>query len=227
MVSQYPTTPESPAATYGAILDSATEVFMESGFSGARVEEIARRASANKAMIYYHFGSKQELYRAVLTRLFAPVIEEIGRLQAKAEPPDARLRALYGRIAEHFAATRALPHIMLREILAGGQAMDAEASRTLMAIIGFVATTLAEGVQKGVFRPVDPILLHMTVMGPLLLHSAGGAFRERLRQQAAPAIKPPDAAALVSHLLVVLDRALAPEPGVPHPPSPIASPLIR
>ena len=44
--------------TRGNLIESATEVFVEKGFSGARVDEIARRAKANKAMIYYHFGSK-------------------------------------------------------------------------------------------------------------------------------------------------------------------------
>lgn len=183
---------------------------MESGFSGARVDEIARRATANKAMIYYHFSSKQGLYRAVLLGLFGSVLAEIERLEASEDGPESKLRALYSRIAARFTEIPALPHIMLREILAGGESMDAEASRVLIVILTFVGKTVGEGVRSGAFRPVDPVLLHMTMMGPLLLHSASVAFRERLRPHAGPGITPPTADALIQHLMGVLDRTLAP-----------------
>ncbi|MCD6588326.1 MAG: helix-turn-helix transcriptional regulator, partial [Candidatus Fermentibacteraceae bacterium] len=48
-----------------SILDAAAEEFAEKGFSGARVDEIARRAGINKAMLYYRIGDKEELYRRV------------------------------------------------------------------------------------------------------------------------------------------------------------------
>jgi len=44
-----------------AILDAAKEVFAEKGFDGARVDEIARRAKVNKALIYYYFESKDHI----------------------------------------------------------------------------------------------------------------------------------------------------------------------
>lgn len=47
------------------ILDAAREVFAEDGLGAARVDEIARRAGCNKALIYYYFASKDELYDAV------------------------------------------------------------------------------------------------------------------------------------------------------------------
>ncbi|MGK2855839.1 MAG: TetR family transcriptional regulator, partial [Thermoanaerobaculia bacterium] len=51
-----------------AILEAAADVFSESGFEGARVDEIARRAGVNKAMLYYRVGNKDELYEAVFRR---------------------------------------------------------------------------------------------------------------------------------------------------------------
>jgi TetR/AcrR family transcriptional regulator len=44
------------------IMNAAIEVFSEMGYSGARIDEIARRARINKAMIYYRIGDKQRLY---------------------------------------------------------------------------------------------------------------------------------------------------------------------
>ncbi|MEO6402902.1 MAG: TetR/AcrR family transcriptional regulator [Vicinamibacteria bacterium] len=203
--------PVNPSGSKGAILDAATDVFMNEGFSGARVDDIARRARANKAMIYYHFGSKQGLYKATLLKLFGDVLVEIARLKASKAEPLAKLRALYTRIARHFTDTPALPHIMLRELLAGGKAMDAEAARTLGVIVDFVSQTLAEGVKAGQFRKVHPLLLHKTMLGPLMMHFAGASFRERVFPKGPPGGRPAGNEEMLSHLLEVLDRALAPD----------------
>lgn len=210
MVSQPVSTAPSPKETRASILESATEVFMESGFSGARVDDIALRAGANKAMIYYHFGSKLGLYRAVLLRLFAGVLEEIDRLRQSDLGPEARLRGLYTRVAHHLKEKPALPHIVLREILAGGKSMDAEASRTLGQILGFVNETLQDGVRTGVFRPVHPFLLHLSMLGPMLLHFAGTSFRERVLPREMPGLPSTSHEDMLQHLLAMLSRSLAP-----------------
>jgi TetR/AcrR family transcriptional regulator len=44
------------------ILASARKEFSEKGLNGARVDRIAGASGVNKAMIYYHFGSKEALY---------------------------------------------------------------------------------------------------------------------------------------------------------------------
>ena len=210
MVSRERAPSQEAVSSRESILDASTEVFMEVGFSGARVDEIARRAKANKAMIYYHFGSKQDLYRAVLLRLFGDVLKEIARLKASVAPPREKLQALYTRIAAHFEAKRALPHIMLREILAGGKSIDAEASRTLFVIVSFVAETIRKGVRTGEFREVDPLLLHMSVLAPLMVHHVGDSFRERILPREMPGIAAPTNDEMLRHLLVALDRSLAP-----------------
>lgn len=183
---------------------------MEAGFSGSRVDEIARRAHANKAMIYYHFGSKLGLYRAVLLRLFRGVLDEIDRLKESGGGPEARLRGLYTRIAKHFEEKPALPHIVLREILAGGKSMDTEAARTLGQILGFVRETLEEGTKTGAFRGVQPLLFHLTMLGPMLLHFAGTPFRERLLPQQMPGLPLPGNDDMLAHLLEVLGHSLSP-----------------
>ena len=52
------------------ILAAAALEFAERGFGGARVDRIARRARVNKAMLYYHFKSKQGLYSTLLRGMF-------------------------------------------------------------------------------------------------------------------------------------------------------------
>jgi AcrR family transcriptional regulator len=53
------------------LIDAATSLFAEHGFHGTPIRDIARRAGANVAAVNYHFGSKENLYRAVFRQLAA------------------------------------------------------------------------------------------------------------------------------------------------------------
>ena len=73
-----------PAATKRRIFDAATAEFASRGVAGARIDRIAAAASANKQLIYAYFGSKQELFDAVVsehvTRFLAEVPLDATRL---------------------------------------------------------------------------------------------------------------------------------------------------
>lgn len=204
-------TPES-------LLKAATEVFAKKGFSGARVDEIAQRAGANKAMIYYYFGPKQELYDAVAQRLFALPLQEVERVRHAEADPLKRLLAFYRGLVRIFGQQRALPQIILREMLAGGRNLGAATARSLAGLLGFVRTTVEEGVAIGRFRRVDPLLVHLTMMAPIAVYFVSEPFRERLAPVALPDRAQPTPEALFAHLEELLTRALAPDPavGLPH-----------
>ncbi|MER5948179.1 TetR family transcriptional regulator [Streptomyces sp. NPDC001904] len=62
--------PEQPqtargAATYGRIVDAATEEFAQHGIAGARIERIVKAARTNKAQLYAYFGDKEQLFDAI------------------------------------------------------------------------------------------------------------------------------------------------------------------
>ena len=59
--------------TKSRILDAAEELFMEHGFEATSLRLITTAANVNLAAVNYHFGSKEELFQAVLTR------RQIGR----------------------------------------------------------------------------------------------------------------------------------------------------
>lgn len=56
--------------TRAEILSAAEEEFSEMGFYGARMDEIARRAGVNKALIYKYYGNKEELYKTVFYNVY-------------------------------------------------------------------------------------------------------------------------------------------------------------
>ncbi len=55
--------------TAHTILRAAQEVFIEKGFDGSSINDIAAKAQVNKSLIYHHFGNKEELWRSVKSEL--------------------------------------------------------------------------------------------------------------------------------------------------------------
>ena len=72
------------------ILEAAKQEFAAHGLAGARVDRIALKAGANKRMLYYHVGKKDDLYLAVLEGAYEKIrAEERGLDLEHLDPPDA------------------------------------------------------------------------------------------------------------------------------------------
>ncbi|MGP3912574.1 TetR/AcrR family transcriptional regulator [Nonomuraea sp. 10N515B] len=82
------------------ILDAATQAFARSGYAATSLDDVAREASLTRALLYRHFDSKADLYRAVLDRACQRLVETVGEddfdetsipslLRAAAADPDA------------------------------------------------------------------------------------------------------------------------------------------
>src|ERR1017187_6632186 len=73
MTASAPTRTQAERADHARarILDAAIRQFSENGLAGARTEQIAEEAGVNKALIYYYFKSKEDLYAAALESVFA------------------------------------------------------------------------------------------------------------------------------------------------------------
>ena len=71
--------------TKARILDAAEQLFMEHGFEATSLRQLTSAAGVNLAAVNYHFGSKEELFQAVLTRRLDPMNQERIELLDKAE----------------------------------------------------------------------------------------------------------------------------------------------
>ena len=90
-----------PERTRNEILDTATREFAEHGYAGARVDDIAERMRTTKRMIYYYFGSKEQLFIAVLERAYAAIRAPSGRSTSTACDPAAAVRRLAELTFDH------------------------------------------------------------------------------------------------------------------------------
>jgi AcrR family transcriptional regulator len=155
------------AATRQRILDAALAEFAENGLAGARVDEIAARAGANKRMLYAHFGSKEELWLVVLEGAYAAKRDEERAVEVEHLPPAeamARLVAFNLRYtARHpeFVALLNQENLHRAAYLRRSEDVPALYSPLLEALRG----VLARGVAAGVFRAgVDPLQLYITIL---------------------------------------------------------------
>jgi len=73
------------ADTKTRILDAGERLFVEHGFEATSLRSLTTAAGVNLAAVHYHFGSKEELFQAVLTRRLDPMNQERIDLLAKVE----------------------------------------------------------------------------------------------------------------------------------------------
>ena len=84
----------NPEKTRENILQEAIVEFVQQGLSGARVDAIAERIHTSKRMIYYYFGSKEQLYVEVLEKLYGDIRSTENRLHLAELPPVVAIRRL-------------------------------------------------------------------------------------------------------------------------------------
>jgi AcrR family transcriptional regulator len=89
-----PSRAKNPEKTRANIIDVATAEFAERGLSGARVDQIAARTNTSKRMLYYYFGDKDGLYRAVLLSYYERLRNSEVELDLSHQSPLAALQAL-------------------------------------------------------------------------------------------------------------------------------------
>ncbi len=176
--------------TAETILEAAAEVFAEKGYEGARVDELARAAGVNKATLYYQIGDKEALYHAVIERVLRRGVDEVEEAVAGVDDCEARIRSVVEIFAKHTGNMRYAAPIMLREVAGGGRNLPPAAVAHMGRLLGALSETLALGVERGLFRPVNGFMVHMMMVGSLMLYSANEPIRRR-NVEARPEIHDP------------------------------------
>ena len=196
-----------PGATRRALLAAGARLFSEKGYAAVSVEDLARRAGVNKALISYHFGGKRGLYAAVLESGFA---EMAFRLRVVVGAADARegLHRFFGVFEEMTRERSDFPALFLREAVSKG--IEPAVVPHLLEIMGITRRLAQRGHREGRFRKVDPLLFHFGLVGALGFFFA----TEPARRRAAAHVpfEMPTPGAFIRHLEEMTLRGLAPGP---------------
>jgi AcrR family transcriptional regulator len=152
-----------------AIVRAAAIEFAERGYDAAGTDRIATRARVNKAMLYYHFGSKRELYLEVVREMVRTVGSRARAIADGAGTAEHKLDEWIAAIVEEAAARPWFASIMLREVAAGAPHFDVHTFQLMNDVFVAVRDIIDQGQREGVFRPVDPLLTHLTILPPILI----------------------------------------------------------
>src|SRR5687767_14077990 len=145
-------------STAEAILDAAEPLFAAQGFAATTIKQIGAAAGVNPALLYYYFGSKEELYRQLLRRVFGTLAERGAERLAGASSPEEAIRALLAVQSETMLQRPSLPRILAREMADHGAAHAQEGIAHLSATLFARLRALIEAGQRaGTLRAdLDP-----------------------------------------------------------------------
>lgn len=161
--------------TRASILDAATREFGAHGFSGARIERIAKAAKCNIRLLYHYFGNKRSLYLAVLEGAYTDLREKEAALDFDFEDPLGCVEKLlrftieYFEKNPYFEGLLRTENMMRGKFVAQSNTVPEEAER----LKAMLRRILAAGEAKGVIRPgVDPVQLYVTITALSRFHLA-------------------------------------------------------
>lgn len=159
------------------ILETATDAFAAKGFSGVRIDELARDAGINKATLYYHFKSKQEIFESVMERQFRKLWERLSVNVEAVQTPESKLGAF---IDTMFGRKRRDVVLIVREIIEGGVNLPVRFTQTMEQIHEILYGILKSGKDEGVFLRDDPHEVMAVLIGISDFYILGAPMREKM-----------------------------------------------
>ena len=148
------------------LLIAVGEIMTERGSTDVSLNDVGQKSGLNTALIAYYFGSKSGLMVALLRKVLGPAMVQLAHLAEMNVPPQDKLRIHISGIVKtyfRYPYVNRLMHQLLAE--------DAETFGPLIAeefgkpLAEGQRRILEEGVEMGVFRPIDPLLFYFHVTG--------------------------------------------------------------
>ena len=146
------------------IMDAANKVFMEKGYDGARMQEIAEVAGINKALVHYYYRSKDKLFEGIFKaafKLFAPKLQDVIVMDI---PLEEKLVVFAETYIDFLIKNPMLPGFILHEL-----SRKSETIPNLLASSIIKPQIIIDMIQKeideGKIKPIDPKQLIANLIG--------------------------------------------------------------
>lgn len=161
------------------ILETAKDLFSKSGFDGCSMDDIAKKAEVNKATLYYHYKDKSTLYETVLVSNLEQFYEKAKVLSKTPKDPKERLLGFVTAFGENFDCNKTMASLMLNEVSTGGRNLTKNVSAVMKKIVGLLKEILDTGVEEGVFKDINPMILHFMIVGSMNMYISSEPFRNK------------------------------------------------
>src|SRR5512137_2934433 len=147
------------------ILDAAAQVFRQKGFHGASMSEIAEAVNLQKASLYHHVTSKQEILLALLDRALGMLTDHIAVIAAQELPADQKLRQMIRAYLSALADNADLTAVLLFEHRSLDKKSHARHVPQRDKFEKLWRDTVDEGVKAGIFACPDAGVAVRALMG--------------------------------------------------------------
>lgn len=139
------------------ILDAATTVFARSGFSKARMDDIASESNLSKGALYWYFNSKDEIILAMMDRLFERELADLHALQQADRTATERILEFTEFFIEDMTQLLQLMPIAYEYLALAfrDEAVQQALSKYLRSYLELIAPIIQQGIDHGEFRQVD------------------------------------------------------------------------
>jgi TetR/AcrR family transcriptional regulator len=162
------------------IISTALEVFAEKGKHGTRMEEIAVRAKVNKAMIYYYFRDKDNLYREVLRVILRKIYEYIiSKVKGKTDNEDivkivdCFVRAHFGAFSQNIKFPKIIFEALTDEPEEIAKVMEDVKGEFNISGPMLLMGAMEKGISKRILRKINVHQILISLMGMNLIHFIG------------------------------------------------------
>jgi TetR/AcrR family transcriptional regulator len=154
------------------ILDAAHAVFVRRGTAGARMQEIARQAGVNQALLHYYFRSKEQLAEAAFARAASQFMPAVIDVMAGGGELEDKVRRIVALELDHLSRAPFLPGYILGEVThrpeRAAQLIAAMAGQTAddirPRVFGTLTAQLDARVAAGTLRPIAPQAFMVNLM---------------------------------------------------------------
>lgn len=102
--------------TKAKLVNTARELFLEKGFDGLKMQELADRAETNKGLLHYYFKSKESLFKAIFNEAVSSIFEGASEILTSNKGIEIKLHALIDLYFEKLLANPGLPVFIISEI---------------------------------------------------------------------------------------------------------------
>ena len=154
---------------------AALELFVERGYAGTRLEDVAARAGVSKGTVYLYFASKEELFKAVVREgLVSPLAEFRSTVLEQYQGESFELlRMLFDGWWERIGSTRisGIPKLIVSEARNFPEIARFYLAEVVEPGQALLEAIVARGVARGEFRQVDPRETGTLLVAPLMLIS--------------------------------------------------------
>ncbi len=154
---------EEEKSTEKTILEAAKKVFIEKGFDGTRMQEIADEAKINKSLVHYYFRTKEKLFDVIFAEAFSKFVPRALQTIASDKDFFEKIAAVIDTYIDMLAQNPHISSFILHEINRNPEKIIGFFKEVKINPDLFIETFIAE-VKKGTIRPVQPVHLIINML---------------------------------------------------------------